>query len=228
MKFELRSRRQFGFPLFASLCLIFLSLPAIAHEPERTIPDPGYRPECEHAQMFLEMLDTATVAVLPSLIRRAERTAHSFDSQQLIVTLLNDAAIVSAVPKPKRIKLAPLRRPSQWEMFEYGMETVSHALQRYDTETDFTVVMEFIIPDGQEIFGIEIYILNKQGENAFSFLLNAHHEIFAEAKLRARNSTEDARGAMIMKATTTAIEALRLQIDAARADASLEDNVTGF
>ncbi len=228
MNFRLNWRRLFWLPVFASLCLTLLFQAAGAHEPERTTPDPGYRPDCEHAQTFLEMLDTATVAVLPSIVRRPDRTAHSFESQQLIVTLLNDEAIVSAVPKPKRIKLGPLRRPSQWELFEYGMETVSDGLQRYDTDTDFTVVMEFIIPDGKEIFGIEIYILDKQGQNAFSFLLNSHHEMFSKAKLRARNSSEEARGAMIRKATKTAIAALQLQIDQARADASLDGNLTGF
>jgi len=82
-----------------------------------TYADPGFRPESQYAATFLDTAGTTTIAVLPTLIRRTDRTAHSFSSQQQIVDFLADAGIATAVAKPQRIDLGPLRRPSQWEIF---------------------------------------------------------------------------------------------------------------
>ena len=161
----------------------------------------------------MEQLGAARIAVLPSIIRRPERTAHSFASQQLAVALLNDAGIISALAKPKRIDRGPLRRTSQWEVFDYGLLDISEALQRYDTNTEFVLVVEFLVPGGQEIFAIESYILDKDGNNAFSFLLNSHHEMFASARLRAKDSTEAARTKMFSDATRLVVTALQRQLE---------------
>lgn len=196
-----------------AFCFALLAATAAAHETGQTIPDPGFRPESEHAQAFVAQLGAARIAVLPSIIRRADRTAHSFASQQQVVALLNDAGIIAAVAKPKRIDRGPLRRTSQWEVFEYGLLDISEALDRYDTGTEFILVVEFLIPEGQEVYAIETYILDKDGNNAFSFLLNSHHEIFASARLRTKDSTEAARTEMISNATGLVIAALQRQLD---------------
>jgi hypothetical protein len=190
-----------------------LTATTMAHETGETIAAPGFRPESEHAQAFLDQLSSARVAVLPSIIRRADRCAHSFASQQQAVALLNDTGIIGAVAKPKRIDRGPLRRVSQWEVFEYGLLDISEALESYETDTEFILVVEFLIPQGQEVFAIESYILDRQGNNAFSFLLNSHHEIFASAKLRAKGTSEEARAEMISAATRLVVNALQRQIE---------------
>ena len=73
--------------------------------------------------------------------------------------------------------------------------------------------MEFLVPGGQEIFAIESYILDKDGNNAFSFLLNSHHEMFASARLRAKDSTEAARTKMFSDATRLVVTALQRQLE---------------
>lgn len=200
----------------ALLALALFAVPfANADKPQQTIPDPGYRPEGYFSPSFVEALDNTTISVLPTLVRRTGRTAHSFASQQQIVAHLNGRGIAASI-KPKRIDLGPLRRPSQWEIFQYGADSVAEAVKGYETGADYTLVMEILVPNDQAVFGIEVYIVDQVGAHALSFLLNEHHEMFAEAGLVARNSSEAARSEMIKKATAIGLVALDKQLQQLR------------
>lgn len=181
----------------------------------QTTPEPGYLPEQYFVPDIGHAWDRSSVAVLPTIIRRTGRTAHSFASQQRIVAYLADKG-VSATAKPLRIDLGPTRRPSQWEIFQYGAERVAEAIDRFDTETDYTLVMEILIPDYQAVFGIEVYIVDTEGNHVLSFLLNEHHQIFADAEYFARDSSEEARSEMIARATMVGLEALDRQLQRLR------------
>lgn len=209
-------RRVEWLPAIALLALplIVLSL-AAADKPQQTIADPGYRPDGYFAPSFVEALDSTTIAVLPTLVRRTTRTAHSFASQQQIVDHLNGRGIPASA-RPERIDLGPLRHPSQWELFQYGADSVAAAVKRYATGADYTLVMEILVPRDQAVFGIEIYIVDREGAHALSFLLNEHHEMFADAGLVARNSSEAARSEMIKKATTVGLAAFERQLERLR------------
>ena len=61
--------------------------------------------------------------------------------------------------------------------------------------------------------GIHCYIFDRRGENAFSFLLNAHHKLLADANLGAGDSSEASRLKMIEKATRVGVTALIRQIN---------------
>lgn len=198
----------------SSLIVALVAFPALvlADEPAQTISEPGFRPQSEYAAGFLDAVGSAKIAVLPTIVRRVERTAHSFESQEQIVSFLTESGITTAVTKSRRIDLRSLRRPSQWEIFEYGAESIAEKLEGYETGADYTLVMELLVPGDQAVFGIEVYILNKQGRSVFSFLLNSHHQIFADAKLAAGNSSETARNEMIKRATQVGLTALQEQI----------------
>ena len=197
-------------------CLSASFLTAAAHEADQTTPHPGFRPPSEHSEAFLESLDAATIAVLPTIVRREKRSAHSFTSQTRISTFLNEEGIGTARTKQRRVKMLPLQPVSQWDLFQYGLNTIASALEGYDTGADYTLVMEMILPVDNVVWGIEIYVLDREGRNAFSFLLNEHHQMFVDAQLRARNSTEAARAQMIDDATVVGLMALEKQIALAR------------
>ncbi len=55
--------------LFAFVSVAILPLPALAHEADETVLDPGFRPYSEYASAFVNRLDEATIAVHPTLIR---------------------------------------------------------------------------------------------------------------------------------------------------------------
>ena len=116
----------------AAICLVALSPVGLAHETEIKTADPGFRPPSEYAPAFLESLDTATIAVYPTIVCRANRTAHSFASQAQIIDSLNTENIVTAVAGRRCIDLGPLlgTGSSQWEVFENDMQRVAEALQK--------------------------------------------------------------------------------------------------
>lgn len=214
-----QNRQRCSPTLGCILALVIAGLPAavLADEPGRTIPDPGFRPDSEYADIFVANAANSRILVLPTLVRREGRTAHSFASQRQIVAFLNESGIIEATAKIRRIDLGPLRRPSQWEIFEYGILRIAENLDGWETGADYTLVMELLVPTAHEVFGIEVYILDSQGDNAFSFLLNSHHAMFADAKLKAGDSSEAARSKMIEKATLVALKALEAQVSQQRA-----------
>ncbi len=205
----LRRRLQVGPPIL----LLLLCGSALAHEPHDTMPVPGYRPDSAYAQEFVDSAGSMTVTVLPTLVRRMERTGHSLSSQRAIVDFLNAGGIASASAKSKRLDLGRLLHASQWELFEYGSRTLAKTLADYETGSDYTFVMEILLPEGNAVFGIEIYILDSEGRNAFSFLLNDHHEVFAEGHLIAPDSSQAAREQMMMDATMVGLRALQMQLE---------------
>ena len=78
------------------------------------------------------------------------------------------------------------------------------------------MVMEILVPGDSAVFGIEVYIVDEAGQHVFSFLLNEHHQMFAEADLYASSSSEKARDAMLRRATSVGLEALHAQIQLAK------------
>ena len=198
--------------ILASFLLTVCATSAAADESQQTIREPGYRPDSELAAEFLGAVGSTSIDVLPTMVHRAGRTAHSFASQQLIVDFLNANGIAVATTKPYRIDLGNLQRRSQWDLFQRGMAAAASILAKNAVGASYTLVMELLVPDDQQIFGIHVYILDQQGRNAFSFLLNAHHQLFAEANLAASDTSEDAREKMLMNATHTGLVALQAQI----------------
>lgn len=54
--------------------------------------------------------------------------------------------------------------------------------------------------------------MDEEGRNAFSFLLNSHHRMFARAKLTTKDTSDRGRAKLVRKATAVAMEALSAQI----------------
>lgn len=207
--------------VFLTSILIVLFLPVLAHETEEKTAQPGFRPDSEHAAAFLDALDTATIAVYPSIVRREHRTAHSFASQEQIIAAINDKALAVAIAESHRIDLGKLLPISQWELFLSSMRRIAASLEDRPSDADYRLFMEFILPaERQVIFGIHCYVLDRQGRNAFSFLLNSHHQLFVDGKLFAKNKSQAARTQLIEDATRIGMTAFEAQLEQARGRAT--------
>jgi hypothetical protein len=83
-------------------------------------------------------------------------------------------------------------------------------------ESDYYMAVELLMVPGRKndlgMFGIHVYILDKAGDNAFSFLLNSHHKIFVDAKLYVEDTSKDAIEKLIADSTQVALQALDQQI----------------
>ncbi|MBT8091181.1 MAG: tetratricopeptide repeat protein [Gammaproteobacteria bacterium] len=97
------------------------------------------------------------------------------------------------------------------------MQRIAEVQRSHAFEAEYLLVMEFLFPvNDQTIFGIQCYVLDKAGENAFSFLLNSHHQLFVDADLIAKGTSEAARAKLMAKATQAGVTALKQQIERAR------------
>ena len=200
--------------------------PVLPHEGQETVEDPGFRPETELASAFVEAFDSATIAVYPSIVRKVERTAYSYGSRALVVASLGSRPTGTTVLSNRRIDMGALRGRSQWEWFQGGIEAVSREVEKKAPDADYSMVMELLFPPGNEyIFGVHMYILDRDGENAFSFLQNSHHRSFVEADLVVEDSSEDARIRVIEKATQLGLAALDAQLEQAQVSRASAANV---
>jgi len=194
-----------------------MAAPALAHETQEKVEDPGFRPESENASAFIEAFDTATIAVYPSIIRKVDRVAYSYTSRQQIISSLNEDGKAGAVIANSRIDMGALQGQSQWNWFQNGIEAVSREVQRKARDVDYSMTMEILFPPGnQYVFGVHLYILDRNGENAFSFLMNSHHRSFVDANMVVEDSSEAAYTRVIEKATHLGLAALQAQIEQAR------------
>jgi hypothetical protein len=204
--------------LALTLLAVAFAAPALPHETEEKVEDPGFRPESTQASAFVASFDSATIAVYPSIVRKVERTAYSYGSRELIVAALRSRTTGTTVVSNRRIDMGVLRGRSQWEWFQGGIEAVSREIDKKTPDADYSMVMEILFPPGNEyVFGVHLYVLDRHGENAFSFLLNSHHRSFVEADLVVTDSSEDARTRVIEKATQLGLAALEAQLELARA-----------
>lgn len=191
-------------------CLLAVS-PCKAHQAQTTSPEPGFRPESATEQQFLADLGDAEIVVYPTMVRRTERTAHSFASQAQIIEFLNREGIGRAVATRRRIDRGQMVPDSQWNIFQSGIAAVADHLAGHPVAADYVLALEILVPGDEAVFGIECYILTPAGESAFSFLLNEHNRMFVEAELVAGGS-QAARDAMISRATLLAMDALERQL----------------
>jgi hypothetical protein len=59
------------------------------------------------------------------------------------------------------------------------MQRIGETLKGQGSDADYHLFMELVWPfSGGPIFGIHCYVFDQQGQNAFSFLVNSHHELF--------------------------------------------------
>ena len=83
--------RSFQFLVSVIVCLAILNS-CTPHLDSHQIA-PAYRPHNENALSFLQQLNTAKLAVYPSIIRTLDGTSFSKQSQQQIIEILNEAQI---------------------------------------------------------------------------------------------------------------------------------------
>lgn len=205
---------------FALLVLVSSALCLPGCEIEKTITSPGFRPESNHAAVFLESVGTCRIAVLPTAWHALDGLSYSTVSQKVILTHLSNKAIAEPNICTLELDLSKTEGPAQWGFFQSGMKLMGEQVKPLNTETDYYLAVELLIPPAREdrlaVFGIHVYLLSPTGENAFSFLLNSHHKLFVDAKLIAEETAEEAKAKLMAASTQVALTALDQQIQQAK------------
>jgi hypothetical protein len=107
---------------------------------------------------------------------------------------------------------------AQWALFNKDMETIAKEVKQRASGTPYHLVLEFLVgprrSGGENVGGIHCFILDPQGRNAFSFLLNSHHKLFVDAELQSDYVSDMSRETVIAKCTSVALTALHRQLHA--------------
>jgi hypothetical protein len=208
-----------SFPIASMLAGLALlaCLPACAHEVGTTLDSPGFRPASEHATAFVQALPSAKIAVLPTILRTAEGTHYLPETADHIAKQLPERGLLSTFALHEKPEIGPLEGHVQWDVFVHDMEQISSFARALNHEADYLLAIEFLITQtrsgGQAIGGIHCYILDAQGRNAFSFLLNSHHKPFVQARLNSQDPSHAARSQLLEKATDVTLQSLSAQLE---------------
>lgn len=208
------------------LVLVCLTSCLQTHETEEQIPAPGYRPESDHSAVFLSSVGTCRIAVYPTIVRTKSTGNDGFvmscnkASQQAILKHLTKKDIADPDGCMTELDLSRAGGKAQWGFFESSMKLMGEQIKQSNMETDYHLAIEvLIVPrpnDRLAVFGIHVYILDQAGHNAFSFLLNSHHQLFVDAELNAEDTSKEAAEKLIANSTRVALQALEQQIQQAK------------
>ena len=95
------------------------------------------------------------------------------------------------------------------------MDALGKEVAKVKVEADYALVVELLIyPDqNSAVWGIHCYVLDREGTNAFSFLLNSHHKMFVDAALKTQDRSAKGQEKLVARAVRTALKALKQQIE---------------
>ena len=166
------------------------------------------------------------MVVFPTVVRRKSTSnddhimSSNKASQQVILKHLTKKNIAESNACMTELDLNWTGGESQWEFFENSMKLMSKQVKQSNPETDYYLALELLIIPGPQnrlgVFGIHVYILDQAGNNAFSFLLNSHHQLFISAELYTEDSSKESIEKLIVKSTQIALQALEQQVQLAK------------
>ncbi len=197
--------------------------PAGADETEKKVGSPGFRPESDRADAFVKAVGSAPIAVFPTVVREiGGETSYDQASQKEIARLLKDNDLGGGKAVQKKIDAGKLEGNSQLQAFQTVMATLGKKVAKEKVGSDYALVIEVLIHPKRSkelsVWGIHCYVLDREGANAFSFLLNSHHKMFVDATLKTKDRSAKGKDKLVAGAVRTVLKALKQQVkDAAEA-----------
>jgi hypothetical protein len=203
--------------------------PAAADETEKKLGSPGFRPPSPRADAFVKAVGSARIAVFPTVVRNVGGggggggTSYDRASQKEIVLLLKENRLGRGEALDRQLDpgdLGKLKVKSQWGLFQAGMDALGKQVAKAKIQSDYALVVEVVMfpnpSKGTAVWGIQCYVLDREGANAFSFLLNSHHRMFADAALKTQDTSPKGREELVARAVRTALKALPQQVEGPR------------
>ena len=180
------------------------------------IGNPGFLVESDLNQVFINSYKESKFIIYPTITRAIDTTNWSeLLSETFAQKLKRDENLDISLSK-NLLNPGELIGAGQFEFFKNDMERLANEVRLKKEESDYFIIPEILFaPKSNEtlfVFGIHIFILNKDGENVFSFLLNSHHELFLDAKLYAYNPNESDLEELKQRCLDVGIKAFRLMV----------------
>lgn len=202
---------------------------AFADRPKALLSQPGYRPapEAGEAELFCKRAGEMSITVFPTAVRTREGTFYDAASGTSIAASATAAKIGTVSASGSEVALGEITGKGQYDLFQRGLARLCSHVAEHPVESQYVLLVECLltpIPSGgQAVGGIHCYVVDSVGKNAFSFLLNSHHRLFAEGTLRADDPSAEARAVLVNRSGELAVEALGQQISQAKPEKGAGD-----
>lgn len=183
----------------------------------KNISIPGFRPESALEQAFINFYKESKFIIYPTITRVIDTTTWSkLLSKEFAQNLKRDENLNIRLNE-NIIKPGELMGKSQFEFFQNDMVSLGNEIKMKKKNIDYCVIPEIVFEPERNgtlfVFGIHVFILNNEGENVFSFLLNSHHDLFIEAKLYAYNPNENDLLDLKRRCMKVAVKAFKLMVN---------------
>jgi len=183
----------------------------------KEISNPGFRPASMLDQAFIDSYKESKFIIYPAIIRTPSTTTWSKSLSKQFTQNLNSVENLNIGFSKEKLDPGELNGQAQYQFFQNDMERLGNKIKEKKENIDYCIVPEILFEPQREgtlfVFGIHLFILNKKGENVFSFLLNSHHQLFVEAKLYAYNPDENDIEALKQRSLEVAAQAFLLMVE---------------
>ena len=177
---------------------------------------PGFRPESELDQEFINSYKESKFIVYPTITRSIDTTTWSKLVSKEFAENLKRHENLNIRLNENSLDPGELMGNSQFDFFNNDMVRLGNEIKLKKENVDYHIIPEIVFEPKRQgtlfVFGIHIFILNNEGENVFSFLLNSHHELFVGAKLYAYEPNEKELEALQRRSLEVGAWAFKLMV----------------
>jgi hypothetical protein len=189
---------------------------AIGSDLNKNISNPGFIYDSVLGQGFVSSYKESKFIIYPTITRAIDTTTWStLLSKEFAQNLKRDENLNISLNE-NFLDPDELMGKNQYEFFIYDMVRLGNEIKMKKENIDYCIIPEIVFEPERNgtlfVFGIHIFILNNEGENAFSFLLNSHHEFFVEAKLYAYNPDENDLEALKKRCLEVGVKAFKFMV----------------
>ncbi|MCX2718874.1 carbohydrate binding domain-containing protein [Lentiprolixibacter aurantiacus] len=188
------------------------------------ISNPGFRPESELDRAFIDSYKESKFIIYPTISRTPNTTTWSASLSEGFAQNLKSLDDLDISLSKEKLNPGELKGKAQFQFFQNDMESLGSELKEIKKDTDYYIIPEILFEPQRNgtlfVFGIHVFILNSEGENVFSYLLNSHHELFLDAKLFAYNPFESDVEGMKKRSLAVAAKAFKLMVKQTNAQGS--------
>jgi len=170
--------------------------------------------ESDKYKSFYHGLKEKGIAVFPGVVRNDDGTTYDLASRNAIASFFQSRGVSNVHLADEEVGLGGLEGlNSQWALFERSMPLFSDHLKANPIDSGYALIAEYVVEETINVIHvIQCYILDSDGEDAFSFLLNSHHKLFTDARLE--TEAAKSRDELLGKGTDVIIKALQYQFEA--------------
>jgi len=177
----------------------------------------GFRPESELGQAFINSYKESKFIIYPTITRAIDTITWSKLLSKEFAQNLKSYENLNIRLDENLLNPGELVGKSQFEFFKNDMVRLGNEVKMKRKKIDYFIIPEIIFEPERNgtlfVFGVHIFILNNEGENVFSFLLNSHHELFVKAKLYTYNPNENDLEELKKRSIGSALIAFKLMVN---------------